>query len=439
MWRGRTVAALATVGLLCDALSSEDGFTWLTVPQRDDRRSRSSGASASISGDGRYVAFTSYARLSADDVDALADIYVLDRATTTVTLESASVDGRPVNSDCSHPSISADGRYLAFDAMVGNDLRSSIADVVLRDRVENTARRITVGPDGAQSNGWSGQPFVDASASAVVFASSATNLVPGGDVNASQSDIYRFDRASNAIERISVDSLGVQHLGGSLTPSVSGDGRYVAFSSTAPLGTPPVGREQTRGQGRFPMIYLRDTRTGRTTLLGGTTQPPDNGSVTPVISVNGQFVAFVSSAANLVLRDRNKSFDVFLYQVATGALTLVSRSMSGGTANGSSLGPAISADGRFVAFQSDASDMACARNCPPATDDINLLPDVFIFDRITGQISSVSLDGRGAWLEESGAPAIAGNGAVVAFPSRHPISAGDVLNDFDLFVRILSQ
>jgi Tol biopolymer transport system component len=236
-----------------------------------------------------------------------------------------------------------------------------------------------------------------------------------------------------------VDSLGVQHLGGSLTPSVSGDGRYVAFSSTAVLGSPTGGPEQTRGQGRFPMIYLRDTRTGRTTLLGGTAQPPDNGSMTPVVSANGQFVAFVSRAANLVPRDRNKSFDVFLYEVATGAVTLVSRSMSGGTANGASLGPAISDDGRFVAFQSDASDMACARNCPAATDDINLLPDVFIFDRITGQISSVSLDGHGAWLEESGAPAIAGNGAVVAFPSRHPISAGDVLNDFDLFVRILSH
>lgn len=439
MLRGRTFAALATAGLLCDALSSEAGFMWLTVPQRDGRRSRSSGASASISGDGRYVAFTSYARLSADDLDTLADIYVLDRTTTTVTLESASVEGRPVNSDCSHPGISADGRYLVFDAMVGDDPRSTIADVVLRDRVENTARRITVGPDGAQSNGWSGQSFVDASASAVVFASAATNLVPGRDVNASQSDIYRFDRASNTIERISVDSLGVQHLGGSLTPSVSGDGRYVAFSSTAVLGSPTGGPEQTRGQGRFPMIYLRDTRTGRTTLLGGTAQPPDDGSVTPVVSANGQFVAFVSRAANLVSRDRNKSFDVFLYEVATGAITLVSRSMSGGTANGASLGPAISDDGRFVAFQSDASDMACARNCPSATDDINLLPDVFIFDRITGQISSVSLDGHGAWLEESGAPAIAGNGAVVAFPSRHPISAGDVLNDFDLFVRILSQ
>ena len=69
-------------------------------------------------------------------------------------------------------------------------------------------------------------------------------------------------------------------------------------------------------------------------------------------------------------------------------------------------------------------------------DDINLLPDVFVFDRVTGEISCVSLDQQGTWLEESGAPAIDANGEVVAFTSRHPIAVGDVLNDFDLFVRI---
>ena len=108
-------------------------------------------------------------------------------------------------------------------------------------------------------------------------------------------------------------------------------------------------------------------------------------------------------------------------------------------ANGASLTPAISADGRFVAFQSDASDMACARDCRPASEDINLLPDVFIFDRLTGQISPVSLGRQGPWMEESAAPAIDASGAVVAFTSRHPISPLDVLNDFDLFVRGLTQ
>src|SRR5688572_32608161 len=132
--RGRTVAAVVTVGMLCDGLSSQDGYLWLTAPQRDARRSAIGAASASVSGDGRYVAFTSYARLTPADADSLADIYVLDRSTATVTLESTVVDGRSLKSDCSHPRISADGRYVAFEAIPSDDPDRSAMEVVLRDR-----------------------------------------------------------------------------------------------------------------------------------------------------------------------------------------------------------------------------------------------------------------------------------------------------------------
>ena len=437
MMKGRTVAAVTTVGVLCDALASEYAFTWLTLPQQDRRRSAGSVASAGLSGDGRYVAFTSYARLTADDTDAQADIYVLDRATTTVTLESTSADGRLLNSDCSHPAISGDGRYVAFEAVVSDEPGRNVVDVVLRDRAANTARRITIGPGGALSDGWSGQPVLDA-AGAVVFASAATNLVSGGDANGSQADIYRYDPGSQAIERVSVDSSGAQRQGSSQMPSVSADGRYVAFSSTALLAPGRAGTEQAPSPGRHPLIYLRDRRTRRTTLVAGASGPPDDISTMPAVSGDGRFVAFVSRAANLSARDRNKLADVFLYDGETGAVVVVSRA-GGGTANGASFNPAISADGRFVAFQSDASDLACARDCPRATEDINLLPDIFLFDRVTGQIAAVSTDRDGPWMEESGAPAIDASGAVVAFTSRHPISAGDVLNDFDLFVRIVTR
>ena len=435
---GRTFAAVVTVGMLCDGLSSQDGFRWLTAPQRDARRPAIGAASASVSGDGRYVAFASYARLTAADVDSLADIYLLDQSTATVTLESAVVDGRPLQSDCSHPRISADGRYVAFEAIPSDDPQRSQPEVVLRDRVENTARRIALAPGGGSLNGWSGQPDVAASGAAIVFVSAATNLVPD-DLNGSLADVYRFDLASNRIERISVDSHGAQHQGASQMPSVSGDGRYVAFASTALLGASRRGPEPTVNRRPYPTIYLRDTRTGRTIPVGGAAGLPDDASTMPVVSADGRFVAFASRATNLVARDRNKSSDVFLYDVETAAVTLVSRAAAGGTANGASLTPAISADGRFVAFQSDASDMACARDCRPASEDINLLPDVFIFDRLAGQILPVSLGRQGPWMEESAAPAIDASGAVVAFTSRHPISPLDVLNDFDLFVRGLTQ
>jgi Tol biopolymer transport system component len=311
-----------------------------------------------------------------------------------------------------------------------------VTDVVLRDRVANSSRRITMAPGGALSNGWSSQAVVSANASAVVFTSAATNLLSEVDVNGSHPDIYRFDVGTGVIERVSVDSRGAPQQGGSLMPSVSGDGRYVAFSSTAVLSSSRNGADRTPAQGQYPSIYLRDTRTRQTTLVSRASEPPNGGSTMAAISADGHTVAFASRATNLVARDRNKSSDVFIYDVDTGAVTLVSRGTGGGAANGVSLNPAISGDGRFVAFQSDASDMACGRNCRAGMEDINLLPDVFVFDRVTGQISCVSLDRQGTWLEESGAPAIDANGGVVAFTSRHPISPEDVLNDFDLFVRI---
>jgi len=187
----RIFAAVVTAGVLGDSLASEVGVTWLTVPQRDDRRSRSSAAPASLSGGGRYVAFSSFARLLAADLDSLADIYVLDRSTATVTLESQSVEGHPVNSDCSYPSISADGRYLTFSTVVGDDPDRTVTDIVLRDRVNDTARRITKGPGGALSDQWSSQAAVSANAAAVVFTSAATNLVPEPDRNGRSPDIYR--------------------------------------------------------------------------------------------------------------------------------------------------------------------------------------------------------------------------------------------------------
>ena len=246
--RGCTFAAVAVVttfGVLGDARPSQVESTWLTVPQRDATRLWSTVRSASLSGDGRYVAFTSYARLNVADLDSMADIYVLDRTTTAVTLESRFVDGRPLTSDCSYPSISADGRYVAFETVVPDDTTRNVMDVVLRDRVENTTRRITLGPRGESSNGWSSQPVIAANASVVVFTSSATNLTSDPDVNGSQPDIYRFDAGTSLIERLSVDSRGVQHPGGSLMPSVSGDGRYVAFASwVAPAGPRPNGSEQ---------------------------------------------------------------------------------------------------------------------------------------------------------------------------------------------------
>jgi hypothetical protein len=147
-------------------------------------------------------------------------------------------------------------------------------------------------------------------------------------------------------------------------------------------------------------------------------------------------VAFVSDATNLVPGDKNRLADVFLYDTSTGSTVLVSHGAKGGAANGASALPAISADGGVVAFQSDASDLVCARQCGAAVEDINLLPDVFLFDRATAAVTLISGDRTGGWMAPSVAPALDASGRVVTFTSRHPIDASDDRNDFDLFVRV---
>ena len=436
MLRRRTLAAFATASVLCDTLASEVGVTWLTVPQRDGRRSRSSTASVSISGDGRYVAFSSYARLSAADVDSLADIYVLDRSTATVTLESVAVDGRPLNSDCNYPSISADGRYMTFTTVVADDADRSVTDVVFRDRVADRSRRITMAPGGALSNGWSSQPVLSANASAVVFTSAATNLLSEPDVNGLHPDIYRFDVGTGAIERISVDSRGAQQQGGSLMPSVSGDGRYVAFSSTAVLSSPRNGSDRPRSQGQYPLIYLRDTRTRQTTLVSGASEPPNGATTMAAISADGRTVAFASRATNLVARDRNKASDVFLYDVDTRAVTLVSR-------------------GRRTA--PPMARASIPRSPPMAgSSRFSPTPPTWPADEIAGpawRTSICSLTSSSSTASRVRSPASAWTPTAPGWrraeprrstrparwwrsPLAIPFPSLDVLNDFDLFVRI---
>jgi Tol biopolymer transport system component len=417
--------------------------TLITVPQADPWRSTSTPASVSVSADGRFVALTSYARLVAADTDRRADIYVLDRLSGRVTLESVAVDDRPIEGDCDHPRLSGDGRFLAFQAAITNGEGLPDTDVVVRDRVRDTATRVSrdAGRGGPR---WSGDPEISEDGRVVVFRSAGTDLVPGRDENGSWQDVYAFDPVTRAVRRVSVDSRGAQHADGAgYAPAVSGNGRYVAFTSTADLEgsadrrEPRAGSSATQGP---PQVYVRDMELGITTRASSDAhgKPLDGGSFAPSISRDGRYVAFGSTTTKLAEGDRNRSADVFLRDLHSRTTVVVSRSANGGTANGQSRNPAISGDGRFVAFQSEASDLVCFR-CPPALLDVNLLSDVFLFDRTAGLMTWVSAVAAGGWPEESGAPQLDADGSVVAFTSRHPIDQQDTRNDFDLFVHVQAR
>jgi Tol biopolymer transport system component len=183
-------------------------------------------------------------------------------------------------------------------------------------------------------------------------------------------------------------------------------------------------------------VYLRDTQRGTTIRVsvasgGGL---PNGSSYDASVSADGRYVAFVSDATNLVkMRDANHAPDVFVRDTLHDVTELVSRRISGGTANGPSTQPQISADGTIVVFQSDASDLVCGARCAAADRDINLVTDIFAVDRGSGAVRRISR-GSAPWMEPSVGPATDASGTVVAFSSRHPRSASDDTEDFDLFV-----
>ncbi len=412
----------------------------VTLPQGDAWRANLDKAAVALSSDARYVAFVSYASLAPADTNGRADIYVLDRTTGNVTLESVTPDGALSEPPSVYPGVSGDGQLLVYEtgrpAWAASPLR---ANVVLRNRRDGTVRLIGTPVGAASEENRSHSPAISADGRIVVFISSA-NPTQTPDANRTGEDIYAFEVETGLTRRVSVNEAGVQSdVGSSVGPSVSADGRYVAFTSTAPLhrvaakgGTRPLlpGRQA-------PHVYVRDLALNVTRLVSVTPKgvAGNAGSWTPSIDASGRYVAFVSIATNFVTGDRNGVADVFVADLQSGAIELVSGSARGGAANGPSGSPVISANGRFVAFQSEASDLVCAGDCPPAAEDINLLWDVFLFDRATRTTTRLSADAAGCWMEASVGPAIDAAGAVVAFSSRRPIDPQDRRHDFDLFIR----
>jgi Tol biopolymer transport system component len=329
--------------------------------------------SPSRSFDGRYVAFVSDSTdLVPGDTNGHLDVFVRDlQAGTTIraSVDSSGAQGNDDSSLFSVPSISADGRYLAFDSLATNLVPGDTnvqPDVFVRDLQAGTTTRVSVDSSGGQADDYSLQPSISADGRYVAFWSGATNLVPG-DTNG-QPDVFVKDLQTGATIRVSSDSSGTQGNGISLVPSISADGRYVAFVSDA--------TNLVVGDGNGAAdVFLRDLLTGTTTLVSvDSSGAQSNGaSASPTISAAGRFVAFTSAATNLVQGDTNGWEDAFLHDNLLGNTVRVSVDSAGAQGNGLSRSPSMSADGRFVAFQSAASNLVAG--------DTNGWDDVFLRDR----------------------------------------------------------
>ena len=399
-------------------------------------------ATVDVSADGRFVAFESWARLSPLDTNTLPDVYVLDRRSDRLTLESQSWQGESADGSSAHPRLSGDGRYLVFESVATNLFPGRslplVVQVILRDRQTGTMALVSRGPDGAPGNRWSTNPDINDDGRVIVFESWATNLVSADDSNGPAPDVYALDVERDTISRVSVDGQGKQSpLGSSASPAVSGDGRYVAFSSTAPLDdAEPAG---TARSSQYRRVFVRDLWSGATRAVSRTSKGriATGSSSYPAISTDGRFVAFVATADELVPHDGNRSDDVLLHDAVSGRTTLVSRGADNRAGNRHSRFPAISGDGRYVAFTSDASNLACARRCSPSLLDVNLVSDVFVFDRLTERVTRASgpTAGPDPWWQASAGATLDATGAVVAFSSRHPIDSDDLIYDYDVFIR----
>jgi Tol biopolymer transport system component len=262
-----------------------------------------------ISDDGRYVAFTSHAtNLVAGDGNGACDVFVRDRQTGVTERVSVTSDGREANGESSVSCISGNGRYVAFESRAFNLVvgdTNGLPDIFVHDRQTGVTERVSVASDGTQANGESYYLSISGDGCYVAFQSLATNLVVG-DINGVQ-DIFVHDRLTGQTELVSVTSDGQQANGDSSVPSISADGRHVAFHSRAtnlvPGGTHNLGD-----------VYVRDRLTGRTEQVSVASDGAQGNpaSEDPSISANGQYVAFDSSATNLVAGDTNNSSDIFV-------------------------------------------------------------------------------------------------------------------------------
>jgi len=297
----------------------QTGFTERVSIDSNENQLLGSSLGGSISADGRYVAFISFADdIVAGDSNNTSDLFVHDRQTGNTVLASVASDGsQGVELISSSPSLSADGRYVAFatqSRLVPED--TSIYkwhDIFVRDLQSNTTTRVNVNSNGNGAFKHSYDPVISANGMHVAFMSEAENLVVG-DTNEAR-DIFVHDRALGETTRVSVDSEGNQtakYLGYSNYPSISADGRYVAFLSH---DTNLVNND-FNGQSD---IFVHDRNTGVTSRvnLGALGEQANSHSARPYLTADGHYIVFSSYASNLVPNDNNGSHDIFMRSVPT--------------------------------------------------------------------------------------------------------------------------
>lgn len=434
---------IATVGVRVVQSQADIDGTPKPVQQNSNPAHKHGNANLSmISPDGRFVTFQSYASNLVDgdtndncNTDGglrgsnCPDIFLFDRELGQVLRISVDSDGSQGNAGSAYSgTFSADGRFMAYASASSNLVEgdtNQMMDIFFYDQLTGEASRVSLSSAGTQANQHSHQPALSEEGRYVAFATTASNLV-AGDTNG-MSDIYVHDRLSGETGRVSVSSAGFQGDGHSYQPTISGDGRLVAFYSQA---SNLVLDDSNRAED----IFLHDRSSGQTIRISISSagMQGDSKSYQPYLSRNGRYVAFSSDASNLVADDSNGTYDIFVHDLLSGETTRVSVASDGTQASGGNFGshyPFISADGRYLTFGSFAPNLA-------AGADTGFV-DIYVHDRLTGETSraSIASDGAQGNFDSYSPSSISDDGRYVAFCSDASNLVPDDNNGFrDIFV-----
>lgn len=393
---------------------------------------------AAVSDDGQVVAFRTAATNIVSKVNYVEATFgwpnILVRDLTAGTLEQASGTvqfsvSKPTLytvTDNMLPSVSDDGQLVTIHSTLNF---GSIP--TLYNRSSGIAIQLLKGTHGDHDAASLLEPVISGNGRYVALYSLKSLLwsnpagsAPIDDDRNGTLDVFVYDWSANPVipvERVSRDALGVEGNGDSLSPSLSDDGRYVAFYSYADNLVAGDTNE-------FEDVFVKDRQTAGIVMASVASDGTlgNNDSYKPIISGNGGFVVYRSKASNLVPNDNNKHWDIFVRDLTLNTTERVSVSSNGTEANHDSLEANISDDGRFVVFRSNASNLV--------SDDTNKRFDVFVHDRQTGQTERVSLAPSGESNGNSYSPVISGNGNWIVFESDATnLVADDTNKSRDIF------
>ncbi|MCC7171898.1 MAG: PD40 domain-containing protein [Planctomycetes bacterium] len=395
----RTTVQMLAVATACTPLCAQ--FTVRASVDSKGYEANLESGLTSLSADGRYVVFASSAtNLAPLDGNGTIDVFVRDRTTATTELISIALSGRAGDDLSTAGDISADGRFVAFQSRA-IDLTPDWdtfgdTDIFVRDRLTGTTDRITKPKTSAHSAD-SVSPQISGDASTIVFESWA-RLVPND--SDSELDLYLYDRATGVIALVVASGVPC------LSPSISADGRTLTFVSAASTLVPG----DTNG---VADTFLMDRTTGSIVRVSVDSNGVQGDGLTALadLSADGRTVALWSWASNLVPGDTNGQEDIFVHDTVAHTTSRVSVDSFGGQSNSYSERPAISGDGRRVAFASFASNLV--------PGDVNGFMDIFVHDRQTGvtELASCNSWGVPAKDDESYAASISEDGLVIGFSS----------------------